>query len=84
MGFSYIEFSPYIYIRSSPYGPNRDPNRTLSNELLFLFLFLYLYSISLLISISHLLISNLFLLSSISRNIGRSFLKYLRGSKIRN
>jgi len=34
MGFSYIEFSPYMYIRSSPYGPNRDPNWTLSNELL--------------------------------------------------
>jgi len=31
-----MEFSPYIYIyiRSSPRGPNRDPNRTLSNELL--------------------------------------------------
>ena len=23
-----------MYIRSSPRGPNRDPNRTLSNELL--------------------------------------------------
>jgi len=23
-----------MYIRSSPCGPNRDPNRTLSNELL--------------------------------------------------
>jgi len=32
MGFSQIEFSPYIYIRSSPRGPNRDLNRTLSNE----------------------------------------------------
>jgi len=47
-------------------------------------LFLYLYSISLLISISYLLTSNLFLLSSISRNIGRSFLKHLGGSKIYN
>jgi len=47
-------------------------------------LFLYLYSISLLISISHLLTSNLFLLSSISKNIGYSFLKRLGGSKIRN
>ena len=28
------EFSPHIYIRSSPYRPNRDPNRTLSNKLL--------------------------------------------------
>jgi len=37
MGFSYIEFSPHIYIiRSSPRGPNRDLNRTLSNELLLL------------------------------------------------
>jgi len=26
------EFSPYIYIRSSPRGPNRDPNWILSNE----------------------------------------------------
>jgi len=34
MEFSYIEFSPYIYLRSSPRGPNRDLNRTLSNELL--------------------------------------------------
>ena len=25
-----------MYIRSSPCGPNRDPNRTLSNELLLL------------------------------------------------
>ena len=25
-----------MYIRSSPRGPNRDPNRTLSNELLLL------------------------------------------------
>ena len=33
-GFSQIEFSPHMYIRSSPRGPNRDPNRTLSNELL--------------------------------------------------
>jgi len=47
-------------------------------------LFLYLYYISLLISISYLLTSNLFLLSSISRNIGYSFLKYLKGSKIYN
>jgi len=47
-------------------------------------LFLYLYSISLLISISYLLISNLFLLSSISRNIGHSFLKRLGGNKIYN
>ena len=31
-----IEFSPHMYIRSSPRGPNRDPNRTLSNELLLL------------------------------------------------
>ena len=36
MGFSYIEFSPYIYKRSSLYRPNRDPNWTLSNELLLL------------------------------------------------
>ena len=27
-----------MYIRSSPRGPNRDPNRTLSNELLLLLL----------------------------------------------
>jgi len=47
-------------------------------------LFLYSYSISLLISISYLLTSNLFLLSSISRNIGYSFLKRLGGNKIRN
>jgi len=47
-------------------------------------LFLYLYSISLLISISYLLISNSFLLSSISRNIEPSFLKRLGGNKIRN
>jgi hypothetical protein len=47
-------------------------------------LFLYLYSINLLISISYLLIFNLFLLSSTSRNIGRSFLKRLGGNKIRN
>jgi len=47
-------------------------------------LFLYLYSISLLISIFYLLISNLFLLSSVFRNIGRSFLKRLGGNKIRN
>jgi len=26
-----------MYIRSSPRGPNRDPNRTLSNELLLLY-----------------------------------------------
>jgi len=32
MGFSQIEFSLYMYIRSSPHGPNRDLNRTLSNE----------------------------------------------------
>ena len=38
MGFSQIEFSPHIYIRSSPCRPNRDPNRTLSNELLLLLL----------------------------------------------
>ena len=47
-------------------------------------LFLYLYSINLLIPISYLLISNLFLLSSASRNIGCSFLKRLGGNKIRN
>ena len=35
-GFSQIEFSPYMYIRSSPRRPNRDPNQTLSNELLLL------------------------------------------------
>jgi hypothetical protein len=35
-GVSQIEFSPYMYIRSSPRRPNRDPNRTLSNELLLL------------------------------------------------
>jgi len=34
MGFSYIEFSPYIYIRSSPRKPNRDLNWTLGNKLL--------------------------------------------------
>jgi len=34
MGFSQAEFSPYIQIRYSPRRPNRDPNRTLSNELL--------------------------------------------------
>jgi hypothetical protein len=28
-----------MYIRSSPRGPNRDPNRTLSNELLLLLLY---------------------------------------------
>jgi len=33
---------------------------------------------------SHLLISNLFLLSSAFRNIGCSFLKRLGGSRIRN
>ena len=40
-----------MYIRSSPRGPNRDPNRTLSNELLLylglslgLFLFYLLYN----------------------------------------
>jgi len=32
MGFSQIVFSPHIYIRSSPRRPNRNPNRTLSNE----------------------------------------------------
>jgi len=47
-------------------------------------LFLYLYSINLLISISYLLTFNLFLLSSIFRNIGYSFLKYLGGNKIYN
>jgi hypothetical protein len=47
-------------------------------------LFLYLYSINLLIPISYLLISNLFLLSSISRNIEYSFLKRLGGNKIYN
>jgi len=26
-----------MYIRSSPRGPNRDPNRTLSNELLLIY-----------------------------------------------
>ena len=31
-GVSLIEFSPHIYIRSSPRGPSRDPNRTLSKE----------------------------------------------------
>jgi len=36
------------------------------------------------IYISHLLTSNLFLLSSISRNIGYSFLKRLGSSKIYN
>jgi len=36
MGFSYIEFSPYMYIRSSPRGPSRDLNWTLSNKLLLL------------------------------------------------
>jgi len=40
VGFSYIEFSPYIYIRSSLRGPNRDPNRTLSNKLLILLIFI--------------------------------------------
>ena len=39
-GFSQIEFSPHMYIRSSPRGPNRDPNRTLSNELLLLLNFI--------------------------------------------
>jgi len=34
MGFSYVEFSPHMYIRSSLHGLSRDPNRTLSNELL--------------------------------------------------
>jgi len=47
-------------------------------------LFLYSYFISLLISISYLLTSNSFLLSSVSRNIGCSFLKRLGGSKIYN
>jgi hypothetical protein len=47
-------------------------------------LFLYLYSINLLFPISYLLISNLFLLSSISRNIRYSFLKRLGGNKIYN
>jgi len=47
-------------------------------------LFLYLYFISLLISNFYLLTSDLFLLSSIFRNIGYSFLKRLGGSKIYN
>ena len=34
--FSNRVFSPHVYIRSSPYRPNRDPNWTLSNELLLL------------------------------------------------
>jgi len=42
MGFSYIEFSPHIYIRSSPRGPSRDPNRTLSNELLYIIYIIYI------------------------------------------
>ena len=42
-GFSQIEFSPHMYIRSSPRGPNRDPNRTLSNELLLLYILLKIY-----------------------------------------
>jgi hypothetical protein len=44
-GFSQIEFSPHMYIRSSPRGPNRDPNRTLSNELLLLYNIQVLYNI---------------------------------------
>jgi len=28
-----------MYIRSSPRGPNRDPDRTLSNELLLLYIY---------------------------------------------
>ena len=31
-GFSLSEFSPYMYLRSSPRGPSRDLNRTLSKE----------------------------------------------------
>ena len=31
-GFSLSEFSPHMYIRSSPRGPSRDPYRTLSKE----------------------------------------------------
>src|SRR6266700_976895 len=31
-GFSLSEFSPHMYIRSSPRGPSRDLNRTLSKE----------------------------------------------------
>jgi len=37
-GVSQIEFSPHMYIKSSPRGPNRDLNQTLSNELLLLLL----------------------------------------------
>jgi len=44
MGFSHVEFSPHIYIRSSPHGPNRDPNRTLSNKLLLFNFKRYLFS----------------------------------------
>jgi hypothetical protein len=43
MGFFQIEFSPHMYIRSSPRGPNRDPNQTLSNELLLIILKIYLF-----------------------------------------
>ena len=32
MGFSQIEFSPHIYIRSSSRGPSRDLYQTLSKE----------------------------------------------------
>ena len=38
MGFSQIEFSPYMYIKSSLCGPNRDLNWTLNNKLLLLLL----------------------------------------------
>jgi len=75
--------------RHASAAATRDGHVTTHNivptiTLIIYILFLYLYSISLLISISYLLISNLFLLSSISRNIGRSFLKHLGGSKIYN
>jgi DnaJ-domain-containing protein 1 len=32
MGVSPLEFSPHMYIRSSPRGPSRDPYQTLSKE----------------------------------------------------
>ena len=38
-------FSLFIYIRSSPYRPNRDPNRTLSNELLLYIVYKVVYYI---------------------------------------
>ena len=44
-----IEFSPHMYIRSSPRGPNRDPNRTLSNELLLLLDYLLLKKVLIII-----------------------------------